>query len=209
MVMGYACWKRTGDLLGATLLLLFFLPLMALLSVALCLLQGWPILYRQPRVGRQGRLFHLWKFRTMRHGHPRRLPDLPVGKHPEDPRVTPLGRLLRRFSLDELPQFVNILRGEMSLVGPRPLPVDDLEHPSWLAIVDETERARRLHWLARRHDALPGLTGQWQITPNPADDFENWIACDLDYVEHPALLADLRILARTPAAILRGRQINE
>ena len=203
---GYAGWKRAMDVGGAAVLLVATLPLWALIIALLALTQGRPIWFRQWRVGQHGRAFSMWKFRTMTAGDPPQLLDRPVAKARRDPRVTPLGRLLRRYGLDELPQLVNVLRGEMSLVGPRPLPVDDLAHPGWLAHVEEPERARRREWFARRQQALPGLTGLWQISQPPEEDFDNWIACDLAYIAHRGLGLDLAIVLLTPWSLLRGRQ---
>jgi len=203
--MSYACIKRYLDVLGAACLLVVTLPLWALILIALALLQGRPFFYRQLRVGLHRRPFYLLKFRTMTDGTPRRRLDRPVVKDPDDPRVTPLGGLLRRSSLDELPQLLNILHGEMSLVGPRPLPKDDLDRPEWLTAGTPEECARRQEWLDRRHEVPPGLTGLWQITSNAAEDFENWLTCDLAYVASRSLALDLRILLRTPGAMLRGR----
>lgn len=201
--------KRCLDVLGAAGLLLLSLPLWVLAAVAILLGYGRPILFRQARAGRDGHPFTLLKFRTMTAGEPPRLPDRPVAKHAGDSRVTPLGRLLRRTAVDELPQLLNVLRGEMSLVGPRPLPVEDLAHPGWLEGIDADERARRLDWVARRSSMLPGLTGLWQISPGAEDDFENWIVCDLAYLNRRSLLLDLRILLATPWALLRGRKRRE
>ncbi|HEY3418335.1 MAG TPA: sugar transferase [Armatimonadota bacterium] len=202
----YDIWKRAFDLCGATLLLAVTLPLWVVAAVAVLLTQGPPILYRQQRVGRNGRPFTLRKFRTMRDAPPEQLIDRPVARTFEEHRATPLGQLLRRTALDELPQLLNVLRGEMSLVGPRPLPVEDLQQRDWLTQVSEDERARRLEWRERRQQVLPGLTGLWQITPNPAEDFANWIASDLHYVDARSVLLDLRILLATPYAVLRGRK---
>ena len=204
--VGYLSEKRALDLVGASVLLLVTAPLWVLALVALALAQGPPLWFRQQRVGWQGVPFTLWKFRTMVAGDPPRLADRPVGKARHDPRVTPLGRVLRRVCLDELPQLLNVLHGSMSLVGPRPLPVDDVEHPGWLETDDAVERARRLAWFARRHTVPPGLTGLWQISAAPEDDFENWIACDLRYCDTRSLRLDLAILLRTPGAVLRGRR---
>ncbi len=206
--MSYDQGKRGLDLPGALLLLLVSAPLWLLTLCALALGQGSPLFYRQWRVGRHGRPFLLLKFRTMSDDAPRGLPELParpVRKDPRDPRVTPLGSILRRLKIDELPQLLNILRGEMSLVGPRPLPVDDLEQSGWLNTMDEEMRARCRLWRERREQLLPGLTGTWQISQNAEEDFENWISCDLAYADTRSLLTDLYILLCTPGAILRGR----
>jgi lipopolysaccharide/colanic/teichoic acid biosynthesis glycosyltransferase len=128
-----------------------------------------------------------------------------VAKFPDDRRVTPLGRFLRRFAIDELPQLLQVLHGEMSMVGPRPLPLDDLQQPGWLDGIDNAERLRRLEWARCRHYVPPGLTGRWQISRAPEADFENWMLCDLAYLARHSLLGDLAIVLRTPAAILRGR----
>ncbi|MHB9130887.1 MAG: sugar transferase [Armatimonadota bacterium] len=202
----YAAWKRGFDFAGATILLVAMLPVWLLTVIILLIVQGRPIFYRQSRVGLHGQAFLLLKFRTMRDGDPPKLPDVPVVKHPRDPRVTPFGHLLRRLSIDELPQLLNILHGEMSLVGPRPLPVDDLEHPGWLEKVNAGERTRRLAWLECRHQVIPGLTGLWQVSANPAEDFENWMTRDLAYVERQSFGLDLLILCKTPWAIFRGRR---
>ncbi len=203
--MTYDQVKRGLDLLGAVLLLLVSAPLWLLTLCALALFQGHPLLFRQWRVGRHGRPFLLLKFRTMTEGGTHCLPDRPVRKDPRDPRVTPLGALLRRLKIDELPQLLNIVRGEMSLVGPRPLPVEDLEQHDWLSQVAEDARARCLHWRRQREQLLPGLTGRWQISRNAEEDFDNWMNCDLAYAQTRSLLSDLRILLCTPWAILRGR----
>lgn len=201
----YTCWKRGLDLIIATIFLVATLPLWVVIACALWLLQGPYIFFSQQRAGHHGKPFTMLKFRTMRDGDPPRLPDRPVAKDPADPRVTPIGRMLRRFKLDELPQFLNVLRGEMSLVGPRPLPIDDLQQSGWLKHVDDRERARRLDWYERRHQVLPGVTGLWQISANPEEDFDNWMICDLAYVARCSLPLDGVILCKTARAILRGR----
>jgi lipopolysaccharide/colanic/teichoic acid biosynthesis glycosyltransferase len=201
--------KRALDMLVAAGALLLLLPLWGLVAAALWLWQGRPIFYRQSRIGRGGAPFTLYKFRTMRDGAPPRLPDRPIAKAAHDPRVTPFGRLLRRTAFDETPQFLNVLRGDMSLVGPRPLPQADLAQHGWLHGVTPAERARREAWAARRQEVRPGLTGLWQISPNAVDDFDNWIARDLAYLEQRSLLLDLRIILCTPWALLRGRRAQE
>jgi len=203
--MNYAFWKRAFDICGAALLLAATLLLWAIIACLLLVTQGRPVLFRHRRVGLNGVPFLMLKFRTMRDGPPPRMPDRPVAKAPADPRVTPIGQVLRRFALDELPQVLNVLRGEMSLVGPRPLPEEDLAQPGWLLQVSEEERARRLAWAGRRQTVPPGVTGLWQITRNDEADFENWIVSDLAYVERRSLALDAFIVLYTPWAILRGR----
>jgi lipopolysaccharide/colanic/teichoic acid biosynthesis glycosyltransferase len=206
-MMAYRLLKRLADLCIATLMLLVFSPLFVLTGVVLWLWQGRPLLYRQRRIGWHGVPFTLYKFRTMVAAPPPRYADRPVAKQ-RDLRITPLGRFLRRTALDELPQLINIIRGEMSLVGPRPLPEDDLAQPGWLQGLPEQKRLRRVTWLAKRHQVLPGLTGRWQITTRPTEDFENWITSDLDYLVHPTLWGDLWIFICSPYAIVRGRRAS-
>jgi lipopolysaccharide/colanic/teichoic acid biosynthesis glycosyltransferase len=204
--MFYPVLKRIMDMVLGGLLLAVLLPVWGIVAVALLLAQGRPVLYRQARAGREGRPFLLLKFRTMAPGATPPPGDRPVSKDHADPRITPLGRLLRRTALDELPQLWNVLRGEMSLVGPRPLPVADLAHPGWLEGIAPDERARREAWLHRRATVPPGLTGLWQISPEPAEDFENWLTRDLAYLDRRNLLLDLVILLATPWALIRGRR---
>jgi lipopolysaccharide/colanic/teichoic acid biosynthesis glycosyltransferase len=157
------------------------------------------VLFRQERCGLRGRRFILLKFRTMVEDADRRRPEVdhlnvmdgPVFKAPGDPRVTGLGRWLRRSSLDELPQLVNVLRGDMSLVGPRP-PLPD-------------EVARYQSWQRRRLAMKPGLTCLWQVSGRSGLDFATWMELDLAYIDSWSLWLDLRILARTVPAVLRGR----
>ena len=207
--MTYTYWKRRADLIIATLLLVAFSPIWLLTLLLLLLVQGRPLLYRQQRIGKHGQPFQLLKFRTMIDGAPPHIPDRPVAKLPDDPRITPLGRFIRRFAIDEIPQLLNVLRGEMSLVGPRPLPREDLERHGWLEVADPAERSRRADWLSQRQQVPPGLTGRWQITAQPEADFDNWITCDLAYVAHPTLRGDLLIILNTPFAVLRGRRQSE
>jgi lipopolysaccharide/colanic/teichoic acid biosynthesis glycosyltransferase len=160
---------------------------------------GSPVLFRQRRVGLHGREFEILKFRTMVRDAEARLVDLnhrneirgPAFKVSADPRVTRLGRWLRRSSLDELPQLWNVLRGDMSLVGPRP-PLPD-------------EVARYDVWHRRRLAMKPGITGLWQVSARRADDFNRWVTIDLDYIDRWSLWLDVKILARTIPAMLEGR----
>ena len=186
--------KRGIDLLGASVGLLLSLPLLALLAWAIRLQDGHPALLRQTRIGRYGRPFEMYKLRTMV-PQPEPLPDAlwhpGRGYKPKhDPRVTPLGRVLRRLSLDELPQLINVLRGEMSLVGPRPpLPA---------------EVARYEPWQWRRLSVPPGLTGLWQVSGRADLPFDRWVALDLQYVDGWSLWLDLRLLLLTVPAVISG-----
>lgn len=203
--MSYVFWKRVFDLCGAALLLAATLPLWAAIAVLLLATQGRPLLFRHRRVGVGGVPFELLKFRTLRDEPSPPMSDHPMSKAAAESRVTPVGRFLRRFALDELPQVLNVLRGEMSLVGPRPMPEEDLTQLSHSDRVPPEERARRLDWASRRQAVLPGVTGLWQITVNDEADFENWMVSDLAYVERQGLLLDAYIAWYTPYAILRGR----
>jgi lipopolysaccharide/colanic/teichoic acid biosynthesis glycosyltransferase len=189
---------------GSTLGLVLFFPLMLVIALSIRLTSPGPALFRQLRQGQGARPFWFLKFRTMLADAEHRARDLEplneaVGgvlfKLRHDPRVTPLGRPLRHAGLDDLPQLFNVLRGEMSLVGPRPLQMRD------------SLRLERLEPEAfdRRLTVLPGLTGAWQVAGQGETDFQVMLELDLDYIEDWSLLRDLVILCRTPGAILRGR----
>ncbi len=193
-------FKRVLDVALAGLLLLLLSPVLACIALAIRLTSRGPILLRQERVGEHGRVFHMLKFRTMYacgaagEATPHRAsagaaPTL--HKAPDDPRVTALGRYLRRASLDELPQLWNVLRGEMSLVGPRP------ELP-WIV-------ARYEPWQHARHVVPPGMTGWWQINGRSEAPLHLNTHLDLFYIQHFSVFLDLRILARTLGAVIRGR----
>jgi lipopolysaccharide/colanic/teichoic acid biosynthesis glycosyltransferase len=196
--------KRLIDICGASLGLVLLFPLLVLIAVLVRLTSPGPILFRQLRQGQGGRPFWFLKFRTMTADAEHRLRDLEplneaVGgvlfKMRRDPRVTPLGRWLRRTSLDELPRLVNMLRGEMSLVGPRPLQMRDT------AILEQMEP----EGYARRLTVLPGLTGAWQIGGRSETDSLGMLRLDLDYIERWSLWRDLGILCRTVGVVLRGQ----
>jgi exopolysaccharide biosynthesis polyprenyl glycosylphosphotransferase len=190
--------KRGMDLLVSGTLLALLSPLLALVALAILVDSGRPVFFRQRRVGKDGRAFTMLKFRTMVNDAEARLADLvdlakldqPAFKIPDDPRVTRIGRLLRRTSLDELPQLINVLRGDMSLVGPRP------EEESVVALYDERQRGR----LAIK----PGITGPMQVYGRSDLTFEERLAMERDYLDNLSLLTDLAILLRTPRAIIRG-----
>lgn len=191
--------KRLLDVAGSVVLLALMLPLMFLIAMVVKLTSRGPALYRSERLGLGGRRFECLKFRTMHVGADRIQGDLetrneatgPIFKIAHDPRVTTVGRFLRATALDELPQFFNILRGEMSLVGPRPLPLRDCE---------------RLEPHAHfRHSVLPGITGLWQVSPERHGvDGTPIVQQDLEYVERWSLWLDIAITFKTALVVLRG-----
>ena len=199
--MSWALMVKYGfDRVAALALLLLASPLMgaAALAIRLTSKKGEPILYGQRRVGLNGRLFALWKFRSMRVGADIEVESLrqhsevdgPVFKMRDDPRITPLGRFLRRWSLDELPQLYNVLRGDMSLVGPRP-PI-----PSEVAQYDR--------WQRRRLSMKPGITCLWQVSGRSKLGFDAWMKLDLQYIDNWSLLLDFKILLKTVCVVLTG-----
>jgi exopolysaccharide biosynthesis polyprenyl glycosylphosphotransferase len=189
--------KRTLDVAVSLLGLVLLSPLFLAVALAIRLDSPGPILFRQKRVGADGKVFLCYMFRSMYEGAERRQEELeplneavgPVFKMKDDPRVTPTGRLLRRWSMDELPQLWNVLKGEMSLVGPRPLPVRDFQR---------MEEAHR-----RRLGALPGMTGYWQTSGRSNLSFEEMVRLDLYYIENWSLSFDIKIILRTLGAVLR------
>jgi lipopolysaccharide/colanic/teichoic acid biosynthesis glycosyltransferase len=190
--------KRALDVFGASVGLVALAPLLAGVALAIALDDGPPVLFRQPRAGLYGRPFSIAKFRTMRKGADaeraalRARNEISGGaafKLTHDPRVTRLGHLLRRTSLDEFPQLWNVLRGDMSLVGPRPHPFDDLEGYE--------------SWHLRRLAMPPGMTGLWQVSARTEPDFDRWVRLDLEYIDTWSLRSDLSILLRTVPAMLR------
>jgi lipopolysaccharide/colanic/teichoic acid biosynthesis glycosyltransferase len=191
--------KRTIDLVVSTVLLALLLPLLLLVALAIGVSSRGPILFRQRRMGRNGVLIGMFKFRSMRrdaHDGRDELAHLneatgPVFKIRNDPRVTRVGRLIRRWSIDELPQLVNVLLGQMSLVGPRPPLPEEYE------TYGSRER--------RRLSVKPGLTCIWQVSGRSEVDFETWVAMDLEYISSWSLALDLKLLAQTVPAVVRGR----
>jgi exopolysaccharide biosynthesis polyprenyl glycosylphosphotransferase len=193
--------KRALDLLGAGIGLILLSPLFLLVAVGIVADSGRPVFFRQQRIGRAGRVFRIFKFRSMVPDAEQRLPDLQrrsvyedarLFKVPEDPRITRIGRFLRRRSIDELPQLINVLLGDMSLVGPRP-PL-----PTEVASYDE-------HHL-RRFDVKPGITGPWQVGGrNSITDFEEVVRLESEYIGTWSLVEDVRILIRTIPVVLSGR----
>lgn len=191
--------KRAIDVIGSVVGLVLLAPLMIAVAIAIKLTSHGSVLFVQERYGLNKRRFGMLKFRTMVPGaealqaalESRNEASGPIFKIKTDPRITPIGRLLRKTSLDELPQLVNVLRGEMSLVGPRPLPHRDVS------------RFEAPH-LMRRFSVKPGLTGLWQVTGRSNTPFEHCIAQDLRYIDTWSLRLDCAILARTIPAVMRG-----
>jgi exopolysaccharide biosynthesis polyprenyl glycosylphosphotransferase len=191
--------KRTFDFLGATVLLVLLSPLLLLIALAVKLSSRGPVVYRSARPGIGGEPFLCMKFRTMRSDADQTQEELEslneasgaLFKIRRDPRLTSVGRLLRRFSLDELPQLINVLRGEMSLVGPRPLPTRDFE--------------RLEDWHKKRYLVLPGITGLWQVSGRAELDFDELVRLDFVYLERWSVALDLTILLKTVPAVLTRR----
>ena len=191
--------KRAIDFLVASLGLLLISPVLAVIALAVKVTSPGPIVFAQERYGLRKRRFRMYKFRTMVTGAEAlqsKLESLneasgPVFKIREDPRVTRVGRFLRKTSLDELPQLWNVVRGEMSLVGPRPLPIRDVQR------FTQAE-------LMRRFSVLPGMTGLWQISGRSGVGFDDWIKLDLQYIDNWSLASDIGILARTIPVVFRG-----
>jgi exopolysaccharide biosynthesis polyprenyl glycosylphosphotransferase len=191
--------KRTIDIVGTAVAGVLALPVLLCAAVLIKLTSPGPVLYSQERHGMHKRRFRMYKLRTMVVDAEARQLTLetcneaagPIFKIRNDPRITPVGRFLRRTSIDELPQLWNVLRGDMSLVGPRPLPVRDVQR--------FTEGA-----LMRRFSVRPGVTGLWQISKRGTMDFDDWIRLDMRYIDEWSLALDFRILAVTLPAVLRG-----
>jgi exopolysaccharide biosynthesis polyprenyl glycosylphosphotransferase len=192
-------FKRASDLVLSLAVLIFLSPLLLLISVAIKLDSSGPILFKQVRLGKGGRRFICYKFRSMRQGAEEERPKLtdmdevvgPTFKIRHDPRCTRVGKLLRRTSLDELPQFYNVLRGEMSVVGPRP------------AIPLEVEQYQE--WHRRRLEVWPGMTGLWQVSGRSQLTFDEMCLLDIYYLENWSPLLDLKIALKTVPAVLAGR----
>jgi exopolysaccharide biosynthesis polyprenyl glycosylphosphotransferase len=192
--------KELLDVVGALVLLILSSPVWLAAALAIRLTSPGPVLFRQQRSGLNGRPFTMLKFRSMVTDAEQLKQELaalnemdgPVFKIREDPRVTPVGRLIRRFSIDEFPQLINVIRGEMSLVGPRPLPVDEVKR------FDDFSHRRRL-------SVKPGLTCLWQVRGrNNVRDFKDWVRLDLEYIDNWSFWLDLKILARTIPVVLMG-----
>jgi len=191
--------KRIFDFTAALMGLIVLSPVMLAIALAVKLDSKGPVIFAQERYGRNKRRFKMLKFRTMvpnAEALQARLEDQneaigPVFKIKDDPRITKVGKFLRKTSLDELPQLVNVLLGHMSLVGPRPLPVRDVQ------LFDQA-------WFMRRFSVAPGVTGLWQISGRSNLGFDDWVTLDLKYIDDWSLVLDLKILAKTVPAVVRG-----
>jgi exopolysaccharide biosynthesis polyprenyl glycosylphosphotransferase len=191
--------KRALDIAFSFILLLLLAPLFVIVALLIKLSSDGSIFFSQERVGLNKRRFAIFKFRTMVPNAEKMLAELeehnevsgPVFKIKKDPRITPIGRILRRTSIDELPQLFNVLKGDMSLVGPRPLPVRDYE-------------GFNEDWQRRRFSVRPGITCLWQVSGRNAIPFEQWMKMDLQYMDEWSLWLDVKILAQTVPAVLKG-----
>jgi exopolysaccharide biosynthesis polyprenyl glycosylphosphotransferase len=197
--VGQLLLKEFLDFCGAAILLLLLSPLFLVIAVAIKMTSPGPLFYRWKVSGLNGREFTGYKFRTMVVNADELKPALlaqnertgPVFKMTRDPRITPVGRVLRKFSLDELPQVWSVLKGDMSLVGPRP-PL-------------QTETERFAYWQRRKLSVKPGVTGLWQVNGRGSvQDFNEWVQMDLEYIDNWSLWLDLKLLLKTIPAILRG-----
>lgn len=192
--------KRAVDIVIGTLLLVLVSPILAVCALSILISDGMPVLYDWNVVGKDGRRFRSWKFRTMVRNADRLKQDLqkfnemqgPVFKMRDDPRIIPAGRFLRKYSLDELPQLWSVVKGDMSLVGPRP------------PLVSEYEKFKP--WQKRKLSVVPGLTCLWQVQGRAdINDFDDWVRMDLEYIDHWSLYKDFKILFQTAFAVVRGR----
>jgi lipopolysaccharide/colanic/teichoic acid biosynthesis glycosyltransferase len=191
--------KRAIDIVGSLAMLLVFSPVMLVIAFLIPVTSPGPVIYAQRRIGRGGAPFTMYKFRSMDqdahdhrhlHAHRNRHTTGPVFKVPDDPRVTRVGRVIRRLSLDELPQLLNVLRGDMSLVGPRP------------ALPEEFDQCNA--HIRQRTLVAPGLTCIWQVSGRSDVDFLRWVDMDLEYIRAWTLRLDLKLLLRTIPAVFRG-----
>jgi len=196
---GYLIVKRIVDVVGALLALILLSPVMLLAAIAIKLESSGPVFFLQERMGGGGRRFRFLKFRSMCAQAVSLQTAIqgmnevtgPVFKIRQDPRITPVGRIIRRLSIDELPQLWHVLTGEMSLVGPRP-PIPE-------------EVARYEPWMLERLSVTPGLTCIWQVSGRSDILFEDWVRLDIHYIRHRSVWLDLKILAQTIPAVITGR----
>ena len=191
--------KRGIDIVLSLILLSLLSPLLTMIALLIKLTSPGPVFFIQERIGLNKRKFRVYKFRTMVPDAAKEMPRLeqfneasgPVFKIKNDPRITWIGKYLRKSSIDELPQLLSVLKGDMSLVGPRPLPVRDYEG------FDED-------WQRRRFSVRPGITCLWQIGGRSSISFERWMELDMEYIDHWSLLLDFKILFKTVPAVAEG-----
>lgn len=198
-------WKRPFDILFSTLAIIVFLPVMLIIALAIKLTDGGSVIYKQRRVGKNGEEFTIYKFRTMYMDSDERLKEL-LRNNPElreewdkcfklknDPRITPIGKILRKTSLDELPQFFNVLKGDMSIVGPRPVVREEL---------DRFYKEKAVFYKSVK----PGITGFWQVEcRSDVEDYEERVKMDEWYVKNQSFLFDIRIILKTIKVMLTGK----
>jgi len=192
-------FKRVVDIVGASIVLLLLAPVLIAAALAIKLTSKGPVMFLQERIGFNKRRFKIFKFRTMVTDAEKLMASLekcneasgPVFKMKNDPRITPIGRILRKTSIDELPQLFNVLEGTMSLVGPRPLPIRDYE-------------GFNEDWQRRRFSVKPGITCLWQVNGRSGISFEKWMQLDLQYMDEWSLWLDFKILVKTVPAVLKG-----
>lgn len=192
------CLKRTLDIACSLLFLIVFSPLFLIIAMLIKIDSRGPVFFLQKRCGNGGREFNMYKFRTMVKDAEflkkelKNETDGPMFKMKNDPRVTQIGKALRRWSFDELPQLLNVLKGDMSLVGPRPLAKEEMSGDS------------NNIWREIRLSVKPGVTGLWQIMGRDSGKFSDWVSYDIEYVQKKTLLMDLKILILTVIAIFRN-----
>ncbi|HHT9105182.1 MAG TPA: sugar transferase [Candidatus Wujingus californicus] len=190
--------KRIFDIVLGSILLVIFIPFFSVVATLIKITSSGPVFFLQKRCGKNGREFKMYKFRTMiKDAESLKIKlksdvDGPMFKMKNDPRITSIGRFLRRWSLDELPQLFNVLKGEMSLVGPRPLSNDEM--------------TRNNEWKEIRLSVKPGATGLWQITGKSSGKFSDWIKYDTEYVKKRSLFFDFKILSLTITAVLKNKE---
>ena len=191
--------KRVADIFISLILICLFAPFFFLIAVLIKITSAGPVFFIQERLGLNKRRFRLYKFRTMVSDAEKKIAGLkdqnevsgPVFKIKNDPRITRVGKLLRKTSIDEFPQLFNVLKGDMSLVGPRPLPVRDYE-------------GFDRDWQRRRFSVRPGITCLWQVNGRSNTPFEKWMELDMSYIDNWSLWLDMKILVQTIPAVLRG-----
>ena len=191
-------FKRTLDILLSILILVVISPILLAAAIVVKLDSRGPVFYFSERIGKKGRVFRCVKFRTMVRDAEKRRADVMhmnerdgvLFKISNDPRITKVGRFLRKYSIDELPQFINVLRGDMSIVGPRP------------PLASEVREYKLSH--LRRLDVTPGITGLWQVQARQDPSFDNYVSLDVTYIDNWSIWLDLKIIARTIGVVLAG-----